>query len=162
MSGAVCMKSFPKILEGKNVDEEYRRNRAICPHRWRALSLWFCRVIDSRQRKAQLYLQNFEESSNRKNKFSVSSTEEFCVAPDKLILQDASILALQDRLKRMDILYGIASKQFMQLEPEFEWKDQKDRKKEFYRILYSYNDLPQHSELDNIESELSWKSFCNW
>lgn len=84
----------------------------------------------------------------------------------------------------MDVLYAVASKQFMyvlvrplyvpfscfyvildncrQLEPEFDWKDQKDRKKEFFRILRTYNELPKYSELDNIEADLSWKSFCNW
>lgn len=82
----------------------------------------------------------------------------------------------------MDVLYAVASKQFMyalhhyrlqkslnwnrdyyrQLEPEFDWKDQKDRKKEFLRILRTYNELPKYSELDNIEADLSWKSFCNW
>jgi hypothetical protein len=119
-------------------------------------------VIDAKQKKAHTFLQNFEESSNRNTKFSLSSTQEFCMPPEKLILQDSFILSLQDRLKRMDILFGIASKQFMQLEPEFDWKDQKDRKKEIYRILYSYNELPQYSDLDNIESDLTWNSFCNW
>lgn len=35
--------------------------------------------------KTSLYLQMFEESINRKNKYSIQGTEEFCMRPDTLL-----------------------------------------------------------------------------
>lgn len=35
--------------------------------------------------KTSQYLQMFEESINRKNKYSIAGTEEFCMRPDQFL-----------------------------------------------------------------------------
>jgi len=48
------------------------------------------------------------------------------------------------------------------LEPEFAWKDKSQRSAILVTILNSYNLLPKVTDLDNIETTLSWSHFCHW
>jgi hypothetical protein len=41
--------------------------------------------MNQRILKTSLFLQTFEESINRKNKYSVAGTEEFCMRPDQFL-----------------------------------------------------------------------------
>jgi hypothetical protein len=43
------------------------------------------RVLTQRVTKTSLYLQMFEESINRKSKYSMAATEEFCMRPDMFL-----------------------------------------------------------------------------
>jgi hypothetical protein len=42
-------------------------------------------VLTQRVTKTSLYLQMFEESINRKSKYSMAATEEFCMRPDMFL-----------------------------------------------------------------------------
>lgn len=126
------------------------------------LSTEIANNISSKHQRISLYLQQFEESKNRREKFSLAEVEEICPLPEQLILRDSSVLHLQERLRRMDLLCSSATRSFVALEPEFAWKNQHDRKEQFYRILQRYQELPKYEELENIESSLSWVSFVNW
>ena len=42
------------------------------------------KLIQIRSEKAQVYLQNFEESTNRKGKYSIAEVEEFCQVSNNL------------------------------------------------------------------------------
>jgi hypothetical protein len=48
-------------------------------------SISYCRVLTQRVTKTSLYLQMFEESINRKSKYSMAATEEFCMRPDMFL-----------------------------------------------------------------------------
>lgn len=126
------------------------------------LSTEIANNISSKHQRISLYLQQFEESKNRREKFSLAEVEEICPLPEQFILRDSSVLHLQERLRRMDLLCSSATRSFVALEPEFAWKNQHDRKEQFYRILQRYQELPKYEELENIESSLSWVSFVNW
>ncbi len=69
-------------------------------------------LISERQKKVLVYLQLFEESSNRKEKFSIKSIEEFCKAPDILALQDFTTLCMLEQFQRLEVTCGLAAKQF--------------------------------------------------
>lgn len=128
----------------------------------------FCKELDSllntKQKKVMVYLQQFEETSkqDRLSKFSLSGIETFCANIDALMIQDISILMFSERLKQFDVLCSLTTKQFIAMEPQFAWRDHKQRRKALYRILQSYNNLPKLSELTNIETDLSWSTFCKW
>ena len=59
----------------------------------------FCvsRVMNQRISKTSLYLQLFEESINRKSKYSIQGVEEFCMRPDTLLDRCALAVLLSPR-----------------------------------------------------------------
>lgn len=120
------------------------------------------KIVSQRQSRSIEYLQHFEDTAQKKDKFSLREAEEFCQTPESLIMLDSVVLHLHERLKKLDLLCTYATRQFLLLEPEFAWKDTKKRSKILYTILMNYNNLPQMNHLDNIETDLSWEQFCMW
>jgi hypothetical protein len=57
-----------------------------------AASISYCRVLTQRVTKTSLYLQMFEESINRKSKYSMAATEEFCMRPDMFLERWVTLL----------------------------------------------------------------------
>eukprot|EP00981_Chlorochromonas_danica_P012691 scaffold5259_cov168-Ochromonas_danica.AAC.7 len=119
------------------------------------LSVEMENLISERQRKVSVYLQLFEESSNRKEKFSLKAIEEFCKAPDMLALQDYTTLSLLERFQRLEITCSVTSRQFAQLDYKFVYPTSEKRKETLYGILRRYAELPSAQDLDDIETTLS-------
>eukprot|EP01031_Cornospumella_fuschlensis_P026625 gene26625-32174_t len=142
------------------------RIQAWCRYARTSLQLNLSEEIDvllsERIKKTSIYIQLFEDTYNRKDKFSLTSIESFCKAVESLIKEDFDILCMLESFQRLEITCGIVAKQFALLESRFTFKTQDQRKQLLYSILRRYAELPDLSELDNVETDLTWEDFCKW
>jgi hypothetical protein len=76
--------------------------------------------------------------------------------------RDVSLLTMTQQLQNLDEICSSTTKRFMQFESEYAWHGQAMRRKILMRILKRYKSIPQISELNNIEEDLSWGDFCLW
>lgn len=121
-------------------------------------------LVSERLHKATIYLQHFEESINRTQKYSLSGVEEFCKTPESLLQQDVSLIAMTRRLHSLDQICSSTTRKFLQFEPEYSWNDHARRRRILMRILKRYRSIPSASPalLSSIENSLNWEAFCNW
>ena len=134
----------------------------VCTSSFHSLFTLLFRMLTDRIIKTSMYLQHFEESINRKNKFSIEATDEFCLRPDSLLDRDIGLISMTQQLQGLDEICGSTAKRFMQFESEYAWRPQPVRRKNLIKLLKRYNNVPQISELTNIEEDLSWSDFCSW
>ena len=97
------------------------------------------------------------------DKFSISIAEAYCLLPDQLINRDIELMKLSSGIKKLDEICSTNTKRFQEYEDEYIWNDQLIRRKLLLSILIRYSNLPNISMiLPSIETNLSWKEYCDW
>jgi hypothetical protein len=119
-------------------------------------------MIETRQQKMVVYSRLFEETSNRRDKYSLEGVTEFCLDPEILMFSDMTLITLSSRLLRMDYVCSSNIRNFKQLEPELLIDDDSHRTSALMSIFARYKKLPSPLDLSNIETDLSWADFCEW
>jgi len=120
-------------------------------------------VID-RSDKAAVYLRTFEETANRRSKYSVQEAETFCVLPDSLISYDDRLRAMAMRVKRLDDLCATRSRRLADHESAYASKSVQVRRKVLLDILDKFFGIPSaESVVAGIEGcSMSWVQYNDW